>query len=83
MTHGEIKEPQQSGCEMKICRETFGYYSKERGFFWRWRGPCFLASCFLTSSFDRILDLTEHEFIYIPVPNIYFYPYMVMALVYE
>jgi len=49
----------------------------------RGRGPCFFASCFLTSSFDRILDLKEHEFIYILVLDIYFYPYTVMALAYE
>ena len=49
----------------------------------RGRGPCFFASCFLTSSFDRILDWKEQEFIYIIVQNICFYPYMVMALAYE
>jgi len=44
----------------------------KRIFFLRGRGPCFFASCFLASSFDRILDLKEHELIYIQGLDIYY-----------
>ena len=81
---GTFKGPSKCRYEIKISRKKHSVnLVKNENFLGGRGGSCFFASCFLTNSFDRILDLKELEFIGILVLDIYFYPYLVTALAYE